>query len=139
MKVEIWLTETYYRDYRNRKGVLFEEEEKFLLFYVTQELQRNWPRCAIDFSIPPEVGTCARLYYIKCNFPSGAVFRVGFGCESLNGNTIVRLVALTARTKQELAKGMQDGSQAWYRHLETIGLRNWVRYQNKQMSVWRIY
>jgi hypothetical protein len=104
LKVEIWLTEPYFREYQGRKNVLFNEDEKYVLFEVTQELQRNWPKCATDPQTPPEVGTCARLHYIKCNFQSGAVFRVCFFSESLENNTVVRLVALTARTKQELAK-----------------------------------
>lgn len=139
MKVEIWLTEPYFREYQDRKGVLFNEEEKYLLFELTQALQRNWPVCAIDPNTPPEVGTCARLYYIKCNFNSGAVFRVCFLSESLEGNSVIRLVALTARTKQELASGSKSGTVGWYDHIETIGLKNKIRYLNKQVRAWKIY
>jgi hypothetical protein len=137
--VQIWLTEPYYRGYRKRKGIVFHENEKTKLFAVTQELQRNWPRCATDPRVPPEVGTCARLYYIKCDFSkSKAVARVAFGCDSRE-HAEPRLVALTIRTKQELASGSKTGTAAWYEHVETVGLQRWLDYLRGRVQAWRIY
>ena len=127
--VEIWLTEPYYREYRQRKGLLFYQTEKGELFSVTQELQKNWPKCATDPFTPPEVGTKAGLYYIKCDFSkSKAIFRVAFGHETVVGN-LQRLVALTCRTKQELASGSQTGTEGWYKHMATVGRMRWAEYQ----------
>lgn len=137
--IQIWLTEPYYKDYRNRKGVVFHEDEKSELFAVTQELQRNWPRCATNPKVPPEVGTCARLYYIKCDFSKPkAIVRVAFGCDSREHGK-ARLVALTIRTKQELASGSKTGTVAWYEHMETVALQRWLDYLRGRARAWRIY
>ncbi len=77
LAIEIWLTEPYYKEYRQRKGVLFHESEKTHLFQVTQELQRNWPQ-----GMPPEIGAKFGIFYTKCDFPSGGILRVAFGCET---------------------------------------------------------
>ena len=74
--VEIWLTEPYYRDYRYRKGTLFQEDEKVEIFALTQELQKKWPGCAV--SPPPELGRSSGLYYVKCRLQS-AHLRIAFG------------------------------------------------------------
>ncbi len=137
--IEIWLTEPYYREYRQRKGTLFYDSEKGELFRVTQELQKNWPKCATDRNIPPEVGTHAGLYYLKCDFPkSKAIFRVAFGHEPVIGK-IERLVALTCRTKQELARGSKSGTEAWHKQMATIGRARWSDYQRGFIPAWRIY
>lgn len=137
--VEIWLTEPYYREYRQRKGTLFYETEKSDLFMVTQALQKNWPRCATDPTMPPEVGTHAGLYYTKCDFPkSKAIFRVAFGHEMVFVKQ-ERLVALTCRTKQELAQGSKTGTEGWYKHMATLGRARWADYQRGFISAWRIY
>ncbi len=137
--VEIWLTEAYYKDYRKRKGVLFHEDEKTELFDLTQELQKNWPTCAPDPNAPPEVGTRAKLYYVKCDYPkSKAVLRVAFGCDSRK-NGVTKLVALTIRTKQELSSGSKTGTQGWYDHMETVGLQRWLDYLRGITLAWKIY
>jgi hypothetical protein len=136
---EIWLSEPYYREYRDRKGVLFLEVEKTELFKVTQELHGNWPKCATDRNTPPEVGMKAGLFYTKCDFTqSKAVLRVAFGCHTMPDKS-VRLVALTARTKQEVSKGAQNGTQGWYRHMSTTGLARWNDYHRGLLAVWQIY
>ena len=139
MAVEIWLSELYYREYRDRKGVLFFEDEKTELFMVTQALQQNWPKCTTDRSTPPEVGMKAGLYYTKCDFSkSKAVLRVAFGCHTLPDKT-VRLVALTTRTKQEVSQGAHGGTQGWYSHMSKIGLARWFDYQRGKLVAWKIY
>ena len=136
---EIWLTEAYYREYRQRKGTLFHDSEKGELFEMTQTLQKNWPRCATDRNAAPEVGMNAGLYYAKCDFSkSKAIFRIAFGHEAIFGN-LQRLVALTCRTKQELAHGSETGTKAWYRHMATIGRARWADYQRGFIAAWRIY
>ncbi len=136
MTVEIWLTASYYKEYRHRKGVVFSENEKFHLFRITQSLQQNWPKCT-RFP-PPEVVKHASLYYVKCDFPSGAVLRVAFGCEYCSDG-ILRLVALTTRTKQELAQGSKSGTDAWYKHISTKGLSKWNDYKRGIEPTWKIY
>ncbi len=137
--IEIWLTEPYYRDYRKRKGWLFDESEKYKLFDLTQTLQRNWPKCATDPSIPPELGTGSRLYYLKCDFTlQQATFRVAFGYHDIPG-TQGRLVALTCRTKEELSRGSQNGTAAWYDHIATVGRARWRDYHTGHIAAWRIY
>ena len=118
---------------------MFHESEKTELFALTQELQKNWPKCATDPNTPPEVGTNAKLYYVKCDFSkSKAVFRIAFGCENRDDGT-KRLVALTARTKQELAQGSKTGTQAWYQHMATIGRQHWTDYRRGLIRAWKIY
>jgi hypothetical protein len=137
--VEIWLTEPYYREYQKRKGSVFAESEKSKLFVLTQELQKNWPRCVTDPQVPPEVGTTARLYYVKCDFIQiQATFRIAFGFQSMSGGK-GQLVALTCRTKEELAKGSKDGTRAWHDHMATIGRSRWADYQRRHIRFWRIY
>lgn len=137
--VEIWLTEPYYREYQKRKGTLFSEAEKVKLYALTQELQRGWPRCATDPQTPPEVGTGSKLYYVKCDFTQPrATFRVAFGFQPMTGSQ-GRLVALTARTKEELAQGAKDGTRAWYDHMATVGRSRWTDYQRGHIRFWRIY
>jgi hypothetical protein len=137
--VEIWLTEAYYKDYRKRKGILFHEHEKIQLFALAQELQQNWPTCATDSKTPPEVGTRTKLYYVKCDCPkSKAVLRVAFGCDSRNQG-MIRLIALTIRSKQELASGSKSGTQGWYEHMETVGLQRWFDYLRGIASAWKVY
>ena len=137
--VEIWLTEPYYREYQKRKGTLFSETEKTKLFDVTQELQRNWPRCATDPQTPPEVGTSSKLYYMKCDLTQPrATFRVAFGLHPVDG-TEGRLVALTCRTKEELARGAMTGTRAWYDHMATVGRSRWTDYLRGHIRFWRIY
>jgi hypothetical protein len=137
--VEIWLTEPYFREYQKRKGWLFDEREKMKLFDVTQELQRNWPKCATDPQIPPEVGTGSGLYYIKCDFAQPkAIFRVAFGFQNVQGSQ-GRIVALTCRTKEELAQGSKDGNKAWYQHMATVGRARWSDYLRGHSRFFRIY
>lgn len=133
MATEIWLTEPYYREYRHRKGVLFHEDEKTYLFEVTQALQTNWPK-----GLPPEIGAKFGIFYTKCDFPSGGILRVAFGCET-QANGVTRLVALTTRTKQELSQGAHGGTNGWYRHMSTIGLARWGDYRRGTIAAWRIY
>ncbi len=137
--VEIWLTEPYYREYQKRKGWLFDENEKAKLFALTQELQKNWPGCATSPQIPPEVGTQSKLYYVKCDFTQPkAIFRVAFGLHTTTP-TESRLVALTCRTKEELAQGAKNGNAAWYDHMAKVGRQRWSDYQRGFIASWRIY
>ena len=137
--VEIWLTESYYSDYQKRKGTLFSVGERVKLFALTQELQRGWPKCASDPHTPPEVGMRAKLYYVKCDFAQPkAIFRVAFGFQSVPG-TEGRLVALTCRTKEELARGSTGGTLGWYRHMDTTGRARWTDYLRGRIRHWRIY
>lgn len=136
--VEIWLTENYYREYRKRRGVLFNKNERFKLFDITKTLQMNWPKCATSNQIPPEVGTKGELYYIKCDFNSPkAIFRVCFCLD--NRYKDMRLVALSCRTKEELAQGSKDGTRAWYLHMRTVGEDRRDSYLRDQLSCWKIY
>ena len=133
LAIEIWLTEPYYKEYRQRKGVSFHESEKTHLFQVTQELQRNWPQ-----GMPPEIGAKFGIFYTKCDFPSGGILRVAFGCETtMDGTT--RLIALTTRTKQELSQGSHSGTSGWYKHMSTVGLARWSDYRRGIISAWKIY
>ena len=137
--VEIWLTKPYFHEYQKRKGWLFAENEKGKLFDLTQELQRNWPRCTTDPQTPPEVGTQSKLHYVKCDFAQPkAIFRIAFGFEPIAG-TAGRIVALTCRTKEELASGSQDGTAGWYDHMATVGRSRWTDYQRGRTVFWRIY
>lgn len=137
--VEIWLVGPYYSEYQKRKGWLFNDNEKGKLFALTQELQRNWPRCSSDRQTPPEVGMQSKLYYVKCDFVQPkAIFRIAFGFHPIPG-TEGRIVALTCRTKEELAQGAQDGTMAWYQHMTTVGRARWSDYQRGFITAWRIY
>jgi hypothetical protein len=31
------------------------------------------------------------------------------------------------------------GTDAWYSHIETVGVKNKIRYLNKQVKAWKIY
>ena len=137
--VEIWLTEPYYQEYQKRKETLFSEAEKVKLFTLTQELQHNWPRCATDPQTLPEVGTGSKLYYVKCGFTQPrATFRVAFGFRPRAGSDGL-LIALTCRTKEELAQGSKGGTQAWYDHMATVGRSRWTDYQRGHIRFWKIY
>lgn len=41
--------------------------------------------------------------------------------------------------KQELAKGSETGTEAWYRHMATVGRARWADYQRGFTRAWRIY
>lgn len=133
---EVWLTEKYYREFHQRKGTNFLDSEAGQLYGLTQELQRNWPKC-LSQVVPPEIGTKHGLHYLKCDFPSGAVFRVAFGVHQFKG--VTRIVAVTCRTKQELAKGNKSADLEWYRHMGAVGRDCWNDYLRGTIKAWKIY
>lgn len=137
---EVRLTKLYYEDFHRRKGVLFEEVEAFEVYEATQTLLQNWPGCAIHAEIPPAVGTSEGLYYLKFNFNSAgkSKLRICFGVWT-NSFGIVEIVALSCRTKQELSGGSLSGTQAWRKHMRTIGKARWSDYRKNKLQSWKIY
>ena len=132
--VEIWLTEPYYEDFTERKGILFNSSEAKEVYATTQLLQQRWPSCIGN--PPPEIGARAKLFYMKFDWQSCRL-RICFGARTENG--VQKIVALTCRTKQELSKGSSNGTQEWYRHMSTVGVDRWDDYQRNLIRRWRIY
>jgi hypothetical protein len=141
MAVIIKLVESYYRDFHKRKDVYFDGEEAIEIYKATQELQLNWPQCLRNAAIAPDVVRHENdLYYLRFNFapPQQIKFRICFGVGLLeNGDT--EIVALTCRTKQELAGGSKTGTNAWKTHMSTVGKARWNEYRRKQTVNWKIY
>lgn len=138
---EVRITELYYEEFHKRKEVLFDYEDAIEVYKATQELHRNWPKCATDPNTPPEVGMNNGLYYIKFKFKSAgrAQFRICFGVLTNQARGIVEIVALTCRTKQELSGGSTNGGVAWYAHMDTIGKSRWNQYRRGQLTNWKVY
>ena len=134
MAVEIWLTEHYFKEFQDRKGVLFTKDEATDVYIKTQELQSNWPRCLQ--TPPPEVGTRSGVHYFKFNWPKCRL-RICFGARRESG--IDKVIALTCRTKQELSKGSSNGTREWNLHMDTEGVDLWDSYRRGFLRAWKIY
>jgi hypothetical protein len=137
---EVRIIDLYYSEFHKRKGIYFDDAEAVDVYKATQELQQNWNKCVTDPNTPPEVGMNGSLYYLKFNFNSAgkAKLRICFGVHT-NSAGVVEIVALTCRTKQELAGGSTSGNKAWYKHMDTIGKARWNDYRRGTLSNWKIY
>lgn len=133
-KTEIWLTDKYYCEFQERKGVLFSDEEAVDVYKQTQLLYERWPGCIGN--PPPEIGSKFGLFYIKNDWPA-CTLRICFGAHTVQG--IPQVVALTCRTKQELSKGNSGGTSEWYRHMATVGVDRWDDFQRGYLVGWKIY
>lgn len=141
MVITIKLTEPYYREFHKRKDIYFDEQEAVEIYQATQELQKNWPHCLRNRLTPPDVVKHdGDLYYLRFNFPppQQIKFRICFGVRKINQTTI-ELVALTCKTKQELAGGNKTGTDAWKFHMATVGKARWNEYRRNQLVSWIIY
>lgn len=141
MAVVIKLLEPYYKEFHKRKDVAFDSQEAIQVYVATQELQKNWPNCLGNLQVNPDVVKHqGDLYYLRFNFapPQQIKFRVCFGVRTLD-NGDIEIVALTCRTKQELSGGSQTGTQAWKKHMSTVGKARWNDYRNKKLKSWKIY
>lgn len=134
MAAEIWLSDSYYKEFHERKGSIFSDVEANDVYATTQLLMQKWPGCIGN--PPPEIGTNRGLFYVKHNWPT-CKLRICFGAETVG--TTLRIVALTCRSKQELSKGNSDGTVEWYRHMATVGLSRWNDHKRGILPVWKIY
>jgi hypothetical protein len=140
MAIILKIVEPYYKEFHKRKGVAFSSDEAVEIYMATQRLQENWPNCLSDSQIEPDVVKKDIFYYLRFNFapPQQIKFRICFGMRKLE-NGDIELVALTCRTKQELSGGAKDGTQAWYKHMKTVGKARWNDYRNNKIKSWTIY
>jgi hypothetical protein len=140
MTVKVILTEPYYREFHKRKGIVFDDAAAIQIYRATQDLQKNWPACLSNAKTPPDVVKAGDFYYLRFNFspPQQIKFRICFGVDT-KANGDVEVVGLTCRTKQELAGGSKTGTQAWKKHMQTVGKARWNEYRRGQIRSWQIY
>lgn len=140
MAVVIKLTELYYKEFHKRKDTVFSATEAIEVYKATQELQKNWPTCLNSGLIPPDVVKENGLYYVRFNFPppQSIHLRICFGVQTL-ANSDIEIVALTCKTKQELAGGSKTGTQGWKQHIATVGKSRWNDYRQNKIKSWIIY
>ncbi len=140
MATRIFITEPYYKEFHKRKGSYFDDTDAIEIYKATQELRDNWPACLNNVQVLPDVVKEGVFYYLRFNFlpPQQIKFRICFGVEK-NDNGDVDIVGLTCRTKQELARGGQAGTQGWKKHMKTVGKSRWNEYRRKQIRSWQIY
>ena len=140
MAVIIKLTGPYYREFHKRKDSIFSNQEAIEVYKATQKLQQSWPNCLNNKQVTPDVVKKGSLYYMRFNFapPQQIKFRIGFGVRTLL-NSNIEIVALTCKTKQELSSGGKSGTDAWEKHLSTIGKTRWFDYRKGFITSCRIY
>ncbi len=134
MATEVWLSESYYKEFHQRKDSLFSDAEAIEVYKRTQELQQKWP--GILKTPTPWLGNKHKLFYTKHDWPTCRL-RICFMATTEDG--VDKIVVLTCRTKQELSKGSSDGTTEWYKHMATVGVDRWDDYRRGLLKTWKIY